>query len=62
MLDLDGHPLLAMLCLGDIKDDPEHDAWVAQQMQTLAAEMSANVAVMGDMPKANTEFAKYNLE
>jgi IclR family acetate operon transcriptional repressor len=62
VLDLDGHPLLAMLCLGDIKDDEEHDVWVAQQMQTLAAEMSANVAVMGDMPKANTEFAKYNLE
>jgi DNA-binding IclR family transcriptional regulator len=62
VLDLDGHPLLAMLCLGEIEDDPAHDVWVAQQMQALAAEMSANVAVMGDMPKANTEFAKYNLE
>jgi IclR family acetate operon transcriptional repressor len=62
VLDLDGHPLLAMLCLGNITDDQEHDTWLAGQMQALAAEMSAHIAVMGDMPKANTEFAKYNLE
>ena len=62
VLDLDGHPLLAMLCLGEIKDDPEHDARLARHMQAMAAEMSAHIAVMGDMPKANTEFARYNLE
>ena len=62
VLDLDGHPLMAMLCLGRIHDDPEEDARLARQMQALAAEMSAHIAVMGDMPKANTEFAKYNLE
>ena len=62
VLDLDGRPLLAMLCLGPIQDDPEHDAWLARQMQAMATEMSAHIAVMGDMPKANTEFAKYNLE
>ncbi len=62
VLDLDGHPLMAMLCLGRIRDDPEEDGRLARQMQAMAAEMSAHIAVMGDMPKANTEFAKYNLE
>ena len=62
VLDLDGHPLLAMLCLGEIKDDPEQDAHLARQMQAIAAEMSLIITIMGDMPKANTEFAKYNLE
>ena len=40
----------------------KQDARLARQMQAMAAEMSAHIAVMGDMPKANTEFAKYNLE
>ena len=62
ILDLDGHPLLAMLCLGEVKDGEEHDAALARQMQAIAAEMTAQVAVLGDMPKVNTEFAKYNLE
>ncbi|HEX5368955.1 MAG TPA: IclR family transcriptional regulator [Dehalococcoidia bacterium] len=62
VLGLDGEPLLAMLCLGPIADDPAEDAALAQQMQSLAAEMSDHISVLGDMPKANTEFAKYNLE
>lgn len=62
VLDLDGHPLLAMLCLGEIKDDPKQDAHLARQMQAIAAEMSSYITTMGDMPKTNTEFAKYNLE
>jgi IclR family acetate operon transcriptional repressor len=62
VLDLDGQPLLAMLCLGPIEDDPREDAALAQRMQSLAAEMSDHISVLGDMPKANTEFAKYNLE
>jgi DNA-binding IclR family transcriptional regulator len=59
---LDGQPLLAMLALGSLPDNAEQDAWLAQQMQSLATEMSDHIAVMGDMPKASTEFAKYNLQ
>jgi IclR family acetate operon transcriptional repressor len=62
VLDLDGEPLLAMLCLGALKNDSGHDAWLAQQMQSFAREMSDHIALMGDMPRANTEFAMYNLE
>jgi IclR family acetate operon transcriptional repressor len=62
VLDLEGEPLLAMLCLGSLRLDPDHDEWLAQQMQALAREMSDHIAVTGDMPKANTEFAMYNLE
>jgi IclR family acetate operon transcriptional repressor len=62
VLDLDGQPLLAMLCIGPIDDSPEHESWLAGQMQSLAAEMSEHISISGDMPKANTEFAKYNLE
>jgi IclR family acetate operon transcriptional repressor len=62
VLDLEGQPLLAMLCLGSMNSDPGHDAWLANEMQSLAREMSDHIALMGDMPKANTEFAMYNLE
>jgi IclR family acetate operon transcriptional repressor len=62
VLDTDGQPLLALLCLGAMRDDPEHDEQLARQMQAIAAEMSSYIAAMGDMPKANTEFARYNLE
>jgi IclR family acetate operon transcriptional repressor len=62
VFDLNGEPLMAMLCLGELENDPLSDAALAREMQTLAAEMSAHIAVMGDMPKASTEFAKYNLE
>jgi hypothetical protein len=31
-------------------------------MQSMAAEMSERIAVMGDMPQVNTQFALYNLE
>jgi hypothetical protein len=51
-----------MLCIGPIDDSPEHESWLAGQMQSLAAEMSEHISISGDMPKANTEFAKYNLE
>jgi DNA-binding IclR family transcriptional regulator len=59
---LDGEPLLAMLAIGQMQDDPEEDAKLARQMQEVAREMSDLIAVQGDMPKASTEFAKYNLE
>ena len=62
ILDLDGEPLLAMLCLGTLQNDPGHDAWLAQEMHSFAREMSDHIALMGDMPRASTEFAKYNLE
>jgi hypothetical protein len=31
-------------------------------MKSLAREMSDYIGRMGDMPRVNTEFAKYNLE
>jgi IclR family acetate operon transcriptional repressor len=62
VLDLDGQPLLAMLVIGSIPDDTGYEAWLVHQMKSMAAEVSAHIAIMGDMPRANTQFAKYNLE
>jgi IclR family pca regulon transcriptional regulator len=62
VFDLDGSPLLAMLALGAIGTDSDYETWLVQQMQSLAAEMSAQIAILGDMPKASTQFARYNLE
>jgi IclR family acetate operon transcriptional repressor len=62
VLDLDGTPLLAMLALGSIDTDPDYETWLVQQMQSIAAEMSAQIAILGDMPKASTIFGRYNLE
>jgi hypothetical protein len=45
-----------------MRHDRDYDAWLARQMQSVAAEMSDHIALMGDMPKAYVEFAKYNLE
>jgi DNA-binding IclR family transcriptional regulator len=59
---LDGEPLLAMLAIGSMQEDSQQDATLARQMQEVAREMSDLIAVQGDMPKASTEFAKYNLE
>ncbi len=62
VFDLDGSPLLAMLALGAIDTDREYETWLVRQMQSLAAEMSALIAILGDMPKASTQFARYNLQ
>jgi IclR family acetate operon transcriptional repressor len=62
VFDLDGSPLLAMLAMGAIDTDPEYETWLVHQMQSLAAEMSALIAILGDMPKASTQFARYNLQ
>jgi DNA-binding IclR family transcriptional regulator len=61
ILDRDGQPLLAMLCIGPIDVNPEHETGLVREMQSLAAEMSAQFAIVGDMPTTSTEFAKYNL-
>jgi DNA-binding IclR family transcriptional regulator len=61
ILDRDGQPLLAMLCIGAIDVDPEHETWLIREMQSVAAEMSDQFAIVGDMPTTSTEFAKYNL-
>jgi DNA-binding IclR family transcriptional regulator len=58
VFDMDGHPLLAMLCLGELERDAREDERLAQQMQSPAREMSEYIALMGDVPKASTEFAK----
>jgi IclR family acetate operon transcriptional repressor len=62
VLGMNEEPLLAMLCIGSLEDDSQHDAWLADQMKSLAREMSDYIATTGDMPRVNTEFAKYNLE
>jgi IclR family acetate operon transcriptional repressor len=62
VFDRDGHPLLAMLAIGAIETNREYESWLIQQMQAMAAEMSERIAVMGDMPQVNTQFALYNLE
>jgi DNA-binding IclR family transcriptional regulator len=62
VLDLDGRPLLAMLVIGSIPNDVAYEAWLVNQMQSMAAEVSDHIAIMGDMPRASTQFAKYNLE
>jgi IclR family pca regulon transcriptional regulator len=62
VFDLDGSPLLAMLAIGAIDTDREYETWLVHQMQSLASEMSAQIAILGDMPKASTQFARYNLE
>ena len=62
VLGMDDQPMLAMLCLGIMPDDKKQDEWLADQMKSLAREMSDYIARMGDMPRVNTEFAKYNLE
>jgi IclR family acetate operon transcriptional repressor len=62
VFDRDGHPLLAMLAIGAVETNPEYESWLVHQMQSLATEMSERIAVMGDMPHVNTQFARYNLE
>jgi IclR family acetate operon transcriptional repressor len=62
ILDRDARPLLALLCIGAIDVNPEYETWLVREMQALATEMSDQIAIVGDMPKAYTEFAKYNLE
>jgi IclR family acetate operon transcriptional repressor len=61
ILDQDGWPLLAMLCIGSIDVDPEHERWLVHEMQMAAREISERIAIVGDMPTVNTEFGKYNL-
>jgi len=62
ILDRDGQPLLAMLCIGEIDINPEHETWLVGEMQSVAREITEQLAIVGDMPTANTEFAKYNLK
>jgi DNA-binding IclR family transcriptional regulator len=59
---LDGEPLLAMLAIGQMELNSEHDSHLALQMKETAREMSDIIEVQGDMPKPSSEFAKYNLE
>jgi len=62
VLGSDGMPLLAMLSIGRIELDEEYLQWLAEQMLSLAREMSDQLILMGDMPKPSNEFARYNLE
>ena len=62
VLGSDGMPLLAMLTIGRLELDDERLEWIAQQMLSLAHEMSEQLILMGDMPKPSNEFARYNLE
>lgn len=60
VLDRDGMPLLALLCLGAIEINPDTENALVKEMKQTAAEISDQIAVVGDMPTASTEFAKYN--
>lgn len=62
ILGSDGLPLLAMLCISRVQLDEEYLQWLAEQMLTLAREMSEQLIVMGDMPRPSNDFARYNLE
>jgi IclR family acetate operon transcriptional repressor len=53
VLDADGRPIAAMLCLGTI--DPKQDRAIVRQMQSLARELSERLAASGDLPAAAAE-------
>jgi IclR family acetate operon transcriptional repressor len=55
VLDADGHPIAAMLCLGKI--DPTQDRAIVRQMQSLARELSEQLAASGDLPAAAVDSA-----
>jgi DNA-binding IclR family transcriptional regulator len=50
VLDADGRPVVAMLCLGKL--DPDRDLDTVQQMLSLAREISDRLSVTGDMATA----------
>ena len=50
IMDPDGLPIAAMLCVGRIK--PERDAEIVRQMQSLALEMSERLIATGDLPSS----------
>lgn len=52
VLDSDGRPVVAMLCLGKLDPDPERDLATVQQMLSLAREMSDRLSAAGDMAAA----------
>ncbi|MGD9958370.1 IclR family transcriptional regulator [Nocardioides sp.] len=53
VLDADGRPIAAMLCLGRI--DPKQDTEIVQQMMSLAREMSDRLSASGDLPPAASD-------
>ena len=55
VLDSDGRPIAAMLCLGRI--DPDRDADIVQQMLSLAREMSDRLSATGDLPPSARDTA-----
>jgi IclR family acetate operon transcriptional repressor len=50
VLDSDGRPIAAMLCLG--KMAPKQDSGIVQQMLSMAREMSERLSASGDLPAA----------
>jgi IclR family acetate operon transcriptional repressor len=55
VLDADGRPIAAMLCLGRI--DPDRDAEIVQQMLSLARGMSDRLGAAGDLPTSAIDAA-----
>ncbi|MFJ4206725.1 IclR family transcriptional regulator [Streptomyces sviceus] len=56
VLDPDGRPLAAMMCLGKL--DPAKDAELVQQLQSVAREMSDRLNASGDLPTSAFEPAQ----
>jgi DNA-binding IclR family transcriptional regulator len=51
VMDPDGMPIAAMLCLGRIS--PDRDKEIVQQMQALARELSERLIATGDLPSSH---------
>lgn len=62
ILDAYQQPLLGMLCIGKFTLTAEHEAWLRQRMLSLAQELSDQLTLIGDLPKASVDFARYNFE
>ncbi|MRK00456.1 helix-turn-helix domain-containing protein [Aeromicrobium sp. S22] len=55
VMDTEGRPIAAMLCLGKI--DPAQDAEIVQQMLALTREMSERLKGAGDLPASALDLA-----
>ncbi|MFJ9005827.1 IclR family transcriptional regulator [Streptomyces canus] len=57
VLDPDGRPLAAIMCLGKL--DPAKDGELVQQLQSVAREMSDRLNATGDLPASAFEPAQF---
>ena len=65
ILGVEQKPLIGMMCVASsdvMQLSDEYVAWLSQAMRSLALEMADQLMVLGDMPRANLEMARYNLQ